>query len=165
MIDMAKREFTYYDENDSHEIQNQNYPHRRRLRRPSIELGLHRCRHALWRLFARHHYLSASLSKMARCFVALWHGEPVSFCATLPVIGKKKHWRISRIVTMPDYQGVGIGMRVAEAVADLHRADGCRLNVTASHPALIAHCRRSAKWRAVNVMKTGSHHTDRFIPG
>ena len=190
VIDMANREFTLYDvgPNSSEpgclqpgasktpkSDPNQNQPplpnhhstvhHRRRLRRPTIQLQLHRCRHALWRLFARHHYLSAGLSKMARCFVALWHGEPVSFCATLPVIGKKKHWRISRVVTLPDYQGVGIGMRVVEAVADLRRAEGCRLNVTASHPALIAHCRRSPNWRAVNVLKTGCHHTDRFIPG
>ncbi|HTQ40328.1 MAG TPA: GNAT family N-acetyltransferase [Pirellulales bacterium] len=165
VIDMATREFTQYDDNTNSISKTDKYPHRRRLRRPSIELQLHRCRHALWRIFARHHYLSASLSKMARCYVALWHDEPVSLCATLPVIGKRKHWRISRIVTLPDYQGVGIGMRVMEAVTDLYRADGCRLNVTASHPALIAHCRRSPKWRAVNVMKTGAHHTDRFIPG
>ncbi|HEY2760132.1 MAG TPA: GNAT family N-acetyltransferase [Pirellulales bacterium] len=165
VIDMANREFTFYDENENQLNVNQNYPHRRRLRRPPIQLQLHRCRHTLWRIFARHHYLSAGLSKMARCFVALWHGEPVSFCATLPVIGKKKHWRISRIVTLPDYQGVGIGMRVVEEVADLHRAEGSRMNVTASHPALIAHCRRSPKWRTVNLMKTGARHTDRFIPG
>ena len=59
-----------------------------------------------------------------------------AFCATLPVIGRRKHWRISRIVTLPDYQGIGIGMRVAEAVAEQHRAEGHRFNVTASHPAL-----------------------------
>ena len=47
---------------------------------------------------------------------ALWEGTPAAFCATLPVIGRRRHWRISRIVTLPDYQGIGIGMRVAEAV-------------------------------------------------
>lgn len=167
-IDMATREFIHYDDDepDTCNLKPETSPlQRRRLRRPIIELQLHRCRTAAWRSFARHHYLSASLSNMARCYVALWHGEPVSFCAMLPVIGKRKHWRISRIVTLPDYQGVGIGMRVVEAVADLHRADGNRVNVTASHPALIAHCRRSPHWRTVNVMKTGSRHTERFVPG
>jgi hypothetical protein len=28
--------------------------------------------------------------------------------------------------------------------------------VTASHPALVAHCRRSPRWRVVGVKKTGS---------
>ncbi len=45
---------------------------RRRLRRPEIVIELFRCRHALWSLFAPHHYLSGSLSKMARCHVAMW---------------------------------------------------------------------------------------------
>ena len=39
---------------------------RRRLRRPAIELELFRCRHALWPMFAPHHYLSGSLAKTAR---------------------------------------------------------------------------------------------------
>jgi GNAT superfamily N-acetyltransferase len=81
----------------------------------------------------------------------------------LPVIGRRNHWRISRIVTLPDYQGIGIGMRVAEAVCEVHREQGHRINVTASHPALVAHCRRSPRWRTVRVMKTGSASTRRFI--
>src|SRR5262249_5372566 len=92
VIDMANREFVYYDQQPSTtalaaverravgpalnpEPGTLNPIYRRRLRRPAIQLQLHRCRHALWRLFARHHYLSAGLSKMARCFVALWQGQ------------------------------------------------------------------------------------------
>ena len=129
---------------------------RRRLRRPSIELKLFRCRRSAWRLFAKHHYLSGKLAPFARCFLALWEGEPVAFCATLNLIGRKNRWRISRVVTLPDYQGIGIGTAVVEAVADLHRHEGHRVNVTASHPSMIAHCRRSPLWRVVNVRKTGS---------
>ena len=54
----------------------------------------------------------------------------------MSLIGRKDRWRISRVVTLPDYQGIGIGMAVAEAVAELHRGEGHRVNVTASHPAL-----------------------------
>jgi len=129
---------------------------RRRLRRPPLELGLFRCRPRVWRLFAKHHYLSGNLNPAARCFVALWDGTPTAFCATLAIAGRAKHWRISRIVTLPDFQGIGIGMKVAEAVADLHRAEGCRLSVTGSHPALVAHCRKSPLWRASGVKKVGS---------
>jgi GNAT superfamily N-acetyltransferase len=80
------------------------------------------------------------------------------------VITKKNHRRFTRIVTLPDYQGMGIGMRVVAAVASLHRAEGLRINVTSSHPALIRHCRRSSDWRTVNVRKTGSNRrgTARF---
>lgn len=133
---------------------------RRRLRRPEIKLEIHRCGVAPWKLFARHHYLSGGLAVGARCYLATWEGEPVTFCATLPVITKKNHRRFTRIVTLPDYQGMGIGMRVVAAVAALHRAEGLRINVTSSHPALIRHCRRSAEWRTVNVKKTGSSPSD-----
>jgi GNAT superfamily N-acetyltransferase len=85
----------------------------------------------------------------------------VTFCATVPVITKKDHRRFTRIVTLPDYQGMGIGMKVVEAVASLHRAEGLRINVTSSHPALIRHCRHSPQWKAVNVKKTGSSARNR----
>jgi GNAT superfamily N-acetyltransferase len=129
---------------------------RRRLRRPEIRIEIHRCSHAAWRLFARHHYLSGGLAVAARCYLATWNDEPVTFCATLPVIAKRGHRRFTRIVTLPDYQGMGIGMRVVAGVAELHRAEGLRINVTSSHPALIRHCRRSPQWRTVNVKKFGS---------
>jgi GNAT superfamily N-acetyltransferase len=137
---------------------------RRRLRRPEIVLELHRCGLAPWKLFARHHYLSGSLAVGARCYLATWDGEPVAFCATLPVIGRRGHRRYTRIVTLPDYQGMGIGMRVVAAVASLHRAEGLRISVTSSHPALIRHCRRSADWKATSVKKVGSrpHGSGRF---
>jgi GNAT superfamily N-acetyltransferase len=116
-------------------------------------------------MFARHHYLTGSLSTAARCFLALWHGVPVAFCATVSLIGRRNRWRISRIVTLPDYQGIGIGTAVMEEVAELHRREGERVNATASHPAVIAHCRRSPKWRTVNVKKTGTRGAGHFIRG
>jgi acetyltransferase (GNAT) family protein len=127
---------------------------RRRLRRPAIELAIHRCRRETWELFKRHHYLNAALAPQARCYLATWNGVPVNFCATLPMIAKPKHRRFTRIVTLPDFQGLGIGMRATAAVAALHRAEGFRINVTSSHPTLIHHCRRSPLWKARDVKKS-----------
>jgi GNAT superfamily N-acetyltransferase len=129
---------------------------RRRLRRSAIKLEMHRCDVAAWQLFKRHHYLSGSLARGARCYLTTWEGTAVNFCATLPMIARKNHRRFTRIVTLPDYQGIGIGMRAVAAVAELHRAEGLRINVTSSHPALIRHCQRSPLWRTVNVKKLGS---------
>ncbi len=132
------------------------------LRRPRIELALHRCRYAVWSLFARHHYLSAKLATAARCYVALWEGEPVAFCGLLPQHGRHRGWRISRIVTLPDYQGIGVGSRVMEAVGDLYLRDGNRVSITAGHPGVLAHCRRSPRWKTTHVMKTGSRGWGRY---
>jgi len=136
---------------------------RRRLRRPAIELAVVRCERRAWAAFARHHYLSGALARPARCYLAAWNDTAVAFAATLPTIGRRGHWRITRLVVLPDYQGVGIGMRVAETVADVHRDGGHRLNITASHPAVIGHCRRSPRWRLVGVKRTGSRRCRDFV--
>jgi GNAT superfamily N-acetyltransferase len=86
----------------------------------------------------------------------MWDGVPVHFSATLPQVGSKRHRRFTRIVTLPDYQGLGIGMRIVAAVAELERSQGNRVSVTSSHPALIGHCRRSPLWKATSFKKTGT---------
>jgi GNAT superfamily N-acetyltransferase len=134
------------------------------FRRPRIKLEIHRCRMEAWQLFKRHHYLNGSLPVAARCYLTTWEGIPVNFCATVPVITKKNHRRFTRIVTLPDYQGIGIGMRAVAAVAELHRAEGLRINVTSSHPALIRHCRSSSLWRVVNVRKSGGRSSNPRFP-
>ena len=138
---------------------------RRRLRRPKIQLEVFRCRRDAWRLFARHHYLSGNLAISARNYLALWNGEPVAFCALLPLMGQKNRWRISRLVTLPDFQGLGIGMALAETIGRMYREAGYRLNITGSHPSVIAHCRKSPLWRSVGVRNAKSRTVSRFAPG
>jgi GNAT superfamily N-acetyltransferase len=135
----------------------------RRLRRPAIEIEIHRCGREAWGMFARHHYLTAAINPAARCYLATWNERPVAFCATLPLIGRRGRRRISRIVTLPDYQGIGIGTRVMDAVAEIGRDEGCRTSVTASHPALVEHCRRSPRWRCTSIKKTGSRAVGKRI--
>jgi GNAT superfamily N-acetyltransferase len=138
-------------------------PDRRCLRRPPIELEIFACGRKAWPLFARYHYLSGQLGATAKCYLATWHDVPVAFCALLSQIGQRGVRRISRIVTLPDYQGIGIGMAVAEAVAEVQRSEGLRVRVTASHPALVAHCRRSQRWRACRFMPTGSRPQPKIV--
>lgn len=124
---------------------------RRCLRRPKIQLEVHPVHFSAWSLFARHHYLSSKLAPSSRCYLALWDGTPVAFCAVMPLISHKNRRRISRLVTLPDFQGLGIGMRLAEAVGEIYHESGMRLNITGSHPAVIAHARNSPRWRTVTV--------------
>jgi GNAT superfamily N-acetyltransferase len=129
---------------------------RRLLRRPDIELGIFRCRSDLWKLFKNHHYLSGTLSKACRCYAALWQNKPVAFCALIPQHGFENWFRVSRIVTLPDYQGAGIGSALLDSLAGLYADQHYRFSITASHPSVISHCKRSKHWKAINVMKTGS---------
>ncbi len=117
-------------------------------RRPTIALRLVRCLASAWSLFAPHHYLSGALSPAAVCFLASWEAQPVAFSAWLPFFGagppaRREH----RTVTLPDYQGVGIGAAVAAAVAALWKALGFRATSTTTHPGLIRARLRSRHWR------------------
>ncbi len=121
---------------------------RRRLRRPQIKLQVQRCHHSAWRVFRGHHYLSAELNKASTCFVAMFEGSPVAFCAALPFPhGKIKNgYREHRTVVLPDFQGVGIGNRLSEHVGEFYAQLGKRFFSTTSHPAMVGHRSRSKRW-------------------
>jgi GNAT superfamily N-acetyltransferase len=71
----------------------------------------------------------------------------------------RKGWkRIHRLVVLPDYQGVGIGVRFINAVAGLVVAEGHNVNLTTTTPALVGALKRSKAWTLVRkgVVKMGS---------
>src|SRR5262249_19544220 len=116
-------------------------------RRPAIELRVARCGADLWPLFSHHHYLSHSLSPASVCFAAWWRGRPVAFSAWLPFVGTGRPARREhRTVTLPDYQGVGIGHALSGLVGALWRGLGWRALSTTTHPALIQSRLRSPFW-------------------
>ena len=126
------------------------------LRRPPIRLEIYPVHTKAWTLFGKHHYMNADLNSSAKCFLAEWDGVPVGIIAALPVIGFKNAWRATRLVVLPDYQGVGIGIHLADFVAEHFKQQGKRFRRTFSHPAVVYHCNKSPKWKLVTVMKTGS---------
>ena len=118
-----------------------------RWRRPNIDLEIYQCHPSDWRLFRKHHYLnSKTLSTGAQCYVALWNGVPVSFCAVMASCGHKNVRRISRIVTLPDYQGIGIGKHLLHFVADRYKKKGHRITIGTSHPAMIQSLLKDKQW-------------------
>ena len=121
---------------------------RGRLRpRPPIRLRVVRCRPSAWPLFAPHHYLSGRLAPPAVCFLAEWEGRPAAFSAWLACPGRgPRARREHRTVTLPDYQGVGIGGALADCVAALWRGLGYRAVSTTAHPALVRARLRSPHW-------------------
>jgi energy-coupling factor transporter ATP-binding protein EcfA2 len=124
-------------------------------RRPAIVLHVYRSSLDAWRLFRRHHYLSGDISPTAQAFLAVWDGRPVAFSAWINALvrygGKREH----RTVTLPDYQGVGIGTALSEFCAALWTALGYRARSTTSHPALVTARLRSANWRLVRAPALG----------
>ena len=132
------------------------------LRRPEIRLVVHRLPPgghglAVWPLFERHHYLSATLHRAARCYVGLINDEPVSFCATIPNAGHRGKRIVHRLVVLPDYQGLGLGPRLLNTVAASEAADGAHISIRTSHPALIAAFDRRPEWRLRGIVRGGTY--------
>src|SRR6266849_6237858 len=81
--------------------------------RPTIALRVVRCQASAWPIFREHHYLSQGLSHAAVCFLASVEEKPVAFSAWVNQFTRKGGKREHRTVTLPDYQGVGIGHAVS----------------------------------------------------
>jgi ABC-type ATPase involved in cell division len=115
-------------------------------RRPGIRLRVYRSTAEAWRWFSRHHYLSDQLARSAFVLVATVDDKPAALSAALPQVGFDGMRRESRIVVLPDFQGVGIGNRLSEFHAALWRGAGYRFRIVSSHPAVLAHRARSPLW-------------------
>jgi GNAT superfamily N-acetyltransferase len=125
-------------------------------RRPCITLTISRCRLEAWQLFLHHHYLSTRISPFAQAFLATWQGRPVAFSAWIHSLVKYGGRREHRTVTLPDYQGVGIGMAVSSFCASIWKALGHRATSTTTHPAFIAARLRSPHWRMIRGPSLGA---------
>jgi ABC-type lipoprotein export system ATPase subunit len=116
-------------------------------RRPAITLEVFRVHASAWALFRPHHYLNHSLNNSGVCFLALWHDRPVAFSAWLHFCSpgpptKREH----RTVTLPDFQGVGIGNKLSAMIASMWTGLGFRATSTTTHPAMIAARVKSGLW-------------------
>ncbi len=130
-------------------------------RRPPVTLTVVRCAASAWPLFAPHHYLSHGLLPGATCFLASWRDRPVAFSAWVPLVGKGLPARREhRTVTLPDYQGIGIGNALSATIASLWKGLGYRARSTTTHPALIRARQRSPLWQMQRAPALASAHGD-----
>ena len=117
-------------------------------RRPALDVEIARVDHAAWKLFAPFHYLTAELHRAASCFVLFVQGVPASFAGVLhrphPKVDDVKG--VSRLVTLPDYQGLGLAMILADQLGAAYKAEGLRLRTYPAHPSLVRSFDRSPRW-------------------
>lgn len=108
-------------------------------RRPDIQIEVARLPYEAWKLFAPYHYLTAELNKAARCF-GLWaNGTLAAFCAVLhrPHPTARNLKSVSRVVTLPDWQGLGFAFVLMETIASAYKATGFRFCNYPSHPQFV----------------------------
>ena len=133
-------------------------------RHPKLTFEIHRVHYSAWKLFSKYHYLNHEINRAAKCFIAFSDGEPVAFCAWSHCVSAGGgYWRGHRVVCLPDYQGIGLGVKFSDYVAGLMAAiKHKRVFVTTAHPGMIYYHAASPLWslyRKVNrASETGSMH-------
>lgn len=141
---------TWVYNTDTHEFFNGRY-----LQRPPIELKVYQCDKGLWNMFKRYHYLSGEINGASTCYVGMIHERPVAFMALLTLPGRDvtHAWREHRVVVLPDFQGMGIGNKMSEMIAQGYIEKGCTYYCKTSNPRMGEHRERSPLWKATATNK------------
>ena len=120
--------------------------------RPSLELQIYKVSGSVFRHFKPHYYLDLPLPVAAEYFVGVIGDEPVCHLAVAPLFTAKAY-RATRLVTMPEWQGIGVGTKFLNAVCEYHLQGRGRCGhkypvfFHTSHPQLCGALRYSKKWK------------------
>lgn len=106
--------------------------------RPKISLQVSRCESKTYDLFKEHHYMSDSVNKAFKFILFEWNNKPIA----IAVIGMQTSggiqnaYRDSRIVVLPDYQGLGLGTSISNFIGGICKGINYRYFTKTIHPAL-----------------------------
>jgi GNAT superfamily N-acetyltransferase len=87
--------------------------------------------------------------------VGLLGDKPIAFHAAIHSTNRDIHsyWRGHRTVILPEFQGMGIGTRFSDAIAEMYVSKGMRYFSKTAHPSFGEHREKSPLWRATSTNK------------
>ena len=121
--------------------------------KPNINLTVRRVEPSAWKSlgFHKHHYLTAELNPACKCFLFEWNGEPIAFGAVInsPRKGLPHDMSWSRMVILPDYQGLGLSTKIASFLGGIVKSlgDDYRFTAKFAHTKLGEALSHSPKWK------------------
>ena len=130
--------------------------------RPRVSFTIHDCTKRYWEMFKKHHYLTSEIPTAVKCYLAIWENNIVGFCCSIPMPGYypplyegdiRKCYRECRTVILPDFQGLGIGTKLHNAIADMHIENNVRYFCKTSHVRIGEYNDRSKLWKATSMNK------------
>lgn len=126
------------------------------LRRPKIELEIKQGNWSLWPYFETHHYLKLPHMIAATNYVGFIDNKPICHLAVSTRPGLVEG-RACRLVVLPEWQGIGVGLKFLNTICEMWRRGQNRYNKPmpvlfhTSHPGLIHVLRRSDLWDQVSA--------------
>jgi GNAT superfamily N-acetyltransferase/ABC-type thiamine transport system ATPase subunit len=122
------------------------------LQRPQLVGTVYAGTADAWHFFHRHHYLSGALNPAAHVVIVTIGETIVAMSAALPFPNGnlRNAWREHRTVVLPDFQGLGIGMKLSDWVGDYMIRQGRRYFSRTAHPRMGGYRDASPLWRATS---------------
>lgn len=117
--------------------------------RPSIKFEIFNTSDkTIWKMFAKHHYLSHTHNNAASVFIATINDQVAGFLSVLhfPHPKVKNIKKVHRLVILPDYQGAGFGIKFLNEIGSIYRKQKERFSIVTSSPSLIYALKKSDKW-------------------
>ena len=130
--------------------------------RPKINLDIWQVDKSYWKFYKPHYYLDLPEPVAAMHFIGTVDGELACHIVVAPRF-EVHGYRATRLVTMPEWQGAGVGSKFLNFIAQYHldgNGRGGHKYVTyfhTSHPQLCAYLRHSQKWVQVSAVLYGSN--------
>jgi ABC-type lipoprotein export system ATPase subunit/GNAT superfamily N-acetyltransferase len=115
---------------------------------------------SIWKMFAKHHYLSHSHNNAANVFIATVNDEVAGFLSVLhfPHPKAKNIKKVHRLVILPDYQGAGIGLRLLNEIGSIYKKQKDRFTIVTSSPSLINALKKTNIWICKHYGRFKAHN-------
>lgn len=130
--------------------------------RPKIELEIWKVDQSYWRFYKPHYYLNLPMPVAGEYFIGTVDGELACHIAVCPRF-EIKGYRGTRLVTMPEWQGAGVGSKFLNFIAQYHLEGNGRkghkypMYFHTSHPQLCSYLRYSARWVQCSAVLYGGN--------
>lgn len=127
--------------------------------KPSISLNVREGEKHLWKYFHNHHYMTVnkdvkkSLPSSCKFFTFYWIKDGteilVGCLGVLFQISKKQpSKRLTRIVVLPEYQGLGFSSKMINSISEYYSNKGFMIYCSSYHSRLGEYWKSSVNWKA-----------------
>lgn len=130
--------------------------------RPKINLEIWQVNASYWKYYKPHYYLDLPEPVAATHYIGTVDGELACHIVVTPLF-TSHGYRATRLVTMPEWQGAGVGSRFLNYIAQMNLEGRTRYGrkyptyFHTSHPQLCSYLRRSSKWAQVSAVLYGDN--------
>ena len=114
---------------------------------------------SIWKMFAKHHYLSHNHNNAAQVYLAYINNQLAGFISILHLPNRDKTIKkVHRLVILPDYQGLSIGVKLLNDIGKIYKKDGWRFTIVTSSPSLMFSLKRQVEWVCKNIGRLPSQN-------